>query len=93
MKYIEITLFRKSVFFTLTYFPLVTQEHMGGVLDYIEEGKLLNRILKNFCIQGDPKPLAPPPPLGRRSRMTWSLSDKNGLKYNLFKNYLPNSVF
>ena len=30
-------------------------------------------------LQGDPK-LAPP--IGRRSGMTWSFSDKSGLKYN-----------
>ena len=35
-------------------------------------------------IQGDPK-LAPH--LGRRSWMTWSLSDQTGLKYNLFTEF------
>ena len=47
--------------------------------------------IQNTSLQGDPK-LAPPP-LGRRSGMTWSLSDQTGFKYNLFRYYLPNLVF
>ena len=43
-----------------------------------------------YYIQGDPK-LAPPS--GRRSGMTWCLSDQSSLKYNLFKYYLPILVF
>ena len=42
----------------------------------------LPRSTLDLLVQGDPK-LAPP--LGRKSRMTWSLSDQTGLKYNLFK--------
>ena len=46
-----------------------------------EDLHVLHRIMYRTkgIVQGDPK-LAPP--LGRRSGMTWSLSDQTGLKYN-----------